>query len=139
MNHTPGPWIAFDDMVRNKDHENIACVLSDDYKSDARLIAAAPEMHAALLEIAGTTANGNSDPDRMADALGEIQGIVRRVLDASKEVPSAPNLAEHVRILREALADNLQAWEGEEESVRDEHAELIEETRAALEATKEGT
>ena len=136
MNHTPGPWIAFDDMVRNKDHENIACVLSDNYESDARLIAAAPEMHAALLEIAATTTNGNSDPDRMADALGEIQGVVRRVL-STKKAPSDPNLAEQVRTLRGALADNLQAWEGEEESVRDEHAYLIEETRAALEATKE--
>ena len=87
MKHTPGPWIAFDDMVRNKDHENIACVLSDDYNPDARLIAAAPEMHAALMEIAATTTNGNSDPDRMADALGEIQGIVRRVLEATKERP----------------------------------------------------
>lgn len=47
-------------------------------------------------------------------------------------------LRERVRILRGALADNLQAWEGEEESVREEHADLIEETRAALEATKEG-
>ena len=46
-------------------------------------------------------------------------------------------LDNQVRILREALADNLQAWEGEEESVREEHADLIEETRAALEATKE--
>ena len=87
MNHTPGPWIAFDDMIKNEDHENIACVLSDDYKPDARLIASAPEMHAALLEIAATTTNGNSDPDRMADALGEIQGIVRRVLEATKERP----------------------------------------------------
>ena len=80
-----------------------------------RLIASAPEMHAALLEIAATTTNGNSDPDRIADALGEIQRIVRRALEAIKEV----------------------SWEGEEESVRDEHAELIEDTRAALEATKE--
>ena len=115
MNHTPGPWIAFDDMIKNEYHENIACVLSDDYKPDARLIASAPEMHAALLEIAATTTNGNSDPDRMADALGEIQRIVRRALEAIKEV----------------------SWEGEEESVRDEHAELIEETRTVLEATKE--
>ena len=115
MNHTPGPWIAFDDMIKNEDHENIACVLSDDYKSDARLIASAPDMHAALLEIAATAANENSDPDRMADALGEIQGIVRRVLDASKGV----------------------TWEGEEESVKEEHADLIEETHAALESTKE--
>ena len=49
----------------------------------------------------------------------------------------AKKACEHIRILREALEDNLQAWEGEEESVREEHADLIEETRAALEATKE--
>lgn len=35
--------------------------------------------------------------------------------------------------LREVAENNLQAWEGEEESVREEHAELIEETRQALE------
>lgn len=39
----------------------------------------------ALREIAGTSANENSDPDRMADALGEIQGIVRKALEATKE------------------------------------------------------
>ena len=49
----------------------------------------------------------------------------------------AKKACERIRILREALEDNLQAWEGEEESVREEHADLIEETRAALEATKE--
>ena len=49
----------------------------------------------------------------------------------------ANKACEHIRILREALEANLQAWEGEEESVREEHADLIEETRAALEATKE--
>ena len=91
----------------------------------------------ALLAVAGVSSNENSEPDRMADALGEIQGIVRRALDSSKGVHSAPNLAEHVRILREALFDNLQAWEGEEESVKEEHADLIEETHAALESTKE--
>ena len=52
-----------------------------------RLIAAAPEMHAALMEIAAITTNENSDPDRMADALGEIQGIVWRALEATKERP----------------------------------------------------
>lgn len=46
--HTPGPWIALDDMIKNQSHENIACVLSDDYKSDARLIAAAPDLLCAL-------------------------------------------------------------------------------------------
>ena len=40
-------------------------------------------------------------------------------------------------VLKSLLADNLSAWDGEEDSVKEEHAALIEETRAALEATKE--
>ena len=40
-------------------------------------------------------------------------------------------------VLKSLLADNLTAWDGEEDSVKEEHAALIEETRAALEATKE--
>ena len=51
----------------------------------------------------------------------------------------APKLREQVHILREALIDSLQAWEGEEDSVKEEHAELIEETRAAIKATEETT
>ena len=39
----------------------------------------------ALLEITAIPANENSDPDRMADALWEIQGIVHRALEATKE------------------------------------------------------
>lgn len=41
----------------------------------------------ALLDIAGTSANENSDPECMADALGEIQGIVRRALDSIEVKP----------------------------------------------------
>ena len=66
--------------------------------------------------------------------------VCKRVSEQDGElIASAPVLAERVRILREALVDNLQAWEGEEESVREEHADLIEETRAALETTEEET
>ena len=72
---------------------------------------------------------------REGDGLGPlIEERVSGWLELSSEIG---NLREQVRILREALEDNLQAWEGEEESVREEHADLIEETRAALEATKE--
>ena len=53
-------------------------------------------------------------------------------------IEAAQLLKEQVKLLQEALVDNLQAREGEEESVREEHAELIVETRAILEATKEG-
>ena len=71
---------------------------------------------------------------------GNTETCIATVYGGEQEqnlIESAPLLAERVRILREALEDNLQAWEGEEESVREEHADLIEETRAALEATKE--
>lgn len=70
---------------------------------------------------------------------GNTETCIATVYGGEQEqnlIESAPLLAERVRILREALEDNLQAWEGEEESVREEHADLIEETRAALEATK---
>ena len=64
----------------------------------------------------------------LRELLNEIDALQRE---------SAQLLKEQVKLLREALIDNLQAWEGEEDSVMEEHAELIEETRAALEATKE--
>lgn len=38
--------------------------------------------------------------------------------------------------LHDLLCENLQAWDGEEESVREEHSDLIEETRTALERIK---
>ena len=103
-----------------------------------------------------------SDPEERADLLlvfdayhwqGEWPAVARcefvdfnsrarrkwRLTPVGKAVASQHRNAERVRILREALADNLQAWEGEEESVREEHADLIEETRAAIEATEEET
>lgn len=118
-------------------------------------------MKSALMEIATiTTAEGTEAEDMAA----QIQGIIRKAISMQSNLSEAPqrgqgaqdlardiaqslgigntsnkeqSLAKQVRILREALSDNLQAWEGEEESVREEHAELIDETRAALEATKE--
>lgn len=98
------------------------------------------------------------------DMTAQIQGTIRKAISMQSNLSETPqkgqgaqdlardilrslgitsasdkdqNLAKQVQILREALSDNLQAWEGEEESVREEHAELIDETRAALEATKE--
>lgn len=35
-------------------------------------------------------------------------------------------------VLKSLLADNLTAWDGEEDSVKEEHAALIEETREAV-------
>lgn len=39
-------------------------------------------------------------------------------------------------IAKELLQDNLTAWEGEEESVKTEHADLIQTTRDFLEGAK---
>lgn len=71
---------------------------------------------------------------------GDLETCIATVYGGEREqrlIESAPLYAEQVRILREVLIDNLQAWEGEEDSVKEEHAELIEETRAAIEATEE--
>ena len=109
MNHTPGPWKIYEGMdaesilksgwvlvVSRSDAGRIVANVNLNggpgskpmpCMDNARLIASAPEMYAALMEIAATTANGNSDPDRMADALGEILGIVRCALKATKERP----------------------------------------------------
>lgn len=117
-------------------------------------------MRSALMEIAAiTTAEGTEAEDMAA----QIQGTIRKAISMQSNLSETPqrgegaqdlardilrslgitnasdkdqNLAKQVQILREALSDNLQAWEGEEESVRNEHVELMDETRAALEATK---
>ena len=113
------------------------------------------------MEIAAITTAEGTEAEDMAT---QIQGTIRKAINMQSNLSEAPqrgqgaqdlardivrslgvtnasdkdqNLAKQVQILREALSDNLQAWEGEEESVREEHAELIDETRAALEATKE--
>jgi hypothetical protein len=49
--HTPAPWMAVNDRVNNASHFGVAQVLSmpmDKAMADARLIAAAPDMLAAL-------------------------------------------------------------------------------------------
>jgi len=50
----------------------------------------------------------------------------------TEQMDEAERLKEVNAALLEALESNLQAWEGEEDSVKEEHADLIEETRSAL-------
>lgn len=45
--HTPGPWIVSGDLIKSGDG-NVACVLSDNPNPDALLIAAAPDLLAAI-------------------------------------------------------------------------------------------
>ena len=73
MSHAPGPWTVLDDLVKDSDSKNVACVLSDDHAPDARLIAAAPDLLAALERIQASP----NDPaaHRMAlDALKKAKG-----------------------------------------------------------------
>lgn len=107
MNHTPGPW-KYDyregmihGFLVEEDGSTIFCVRvlensvsHSRLEANLQLIASAPRLaehvcilRESLLSIAGISSNENSDPDRMADALGEIQGIVRRALEATKERP----------------------------------------------------
>lgn len=96
--HTPGTWWAderlhvFNDPIGSVRVAKVDGASLEEARENARLIASAPRLQTrveilreALLEIAGTSANENSEPDRMADALGEIQGIVHRALEATKE------------------------------------------------------
>ena len=78
--HTPGPWslgIETDDdraQVINNDGWHVAYVACDPLEANARLIAAAPDLLAALETIAA----GNTDPDGMvriaAEALSKAEG-----------------------------------------------------------------
>lgn len=103
--HTHGNW--WFDMNLNILNDPIGSVKiarvsgrnREEAKANAALIASAPDLlkerdqlreqvrilREALAGISGVSANENSDPDSMADALGEIQGIVRRALEATKE------------------------------------------------------
>lgn len=78
--HTPGPWrarISGDPDVLTSSGDLICAVYTDDLaEADARLIAAAPEMLAALREAASTLpVAGRMRPDDLA-------AIQRIVLDA---------------------------------------------------------
>lgn len=79
---TPYVVIDPDEWMSKGDKQDLA----DEIIGSERLKEQVKLLRSALLEIAGTSANENSEPDRMADALGEIQGIVHRALEATKEI-----------------------------------------------------
>ena len=52
MRHTPGPWTMFDRLVQGRGGAPVAAVHGPHAYANASLIAAAPELLAALKEIA---------------------------------------------------------------------------------------
>lgn len=92
-------------------------------------------------------ANGDTIPlaqdDERSMLLAKISDLEAFVLYEKARVTTAESVASRlsaelveVKASRDQfldlLGDNLTAWDREEESVRDEHAELIFETRAAI-------
>ncbi len=81
------------------------------------------------------------DPDArtVTDSAGtDIVCIVppRQPLAVGQLLASTPMLAAIAKDLRAQLSDSLSAWEGEEDSVQEEHAELITSLQAASEPMK---
>lgn len=102
--HTPGPWhFSFESadpnwsIVMDRSGGIVANVNSETgpdaasapatrkmpATATARLIAAAPDMLAALRRIDSICAPGESDPDRMAEMLAEIAAIAERAAKAT--------------------------------------------------------
>lgn len=82
------------------------------------------------------------DPDArtVTDSAGtDIVCIVppRQPLAVGQLLASTPMLAAIANDLRAQLSDSLSAWEGEEDSVQEEHAELITSLQAASERADE--
>lgn len=55
-----------------------------------------------------------------------------RVVELEEAESQVSSLRMRLALLEELLAENLQAWEGEEGSVKEEHSDLIERTRCLL-------
>lgn len=80
--HTPGPWGAIGADVKTAGpNSRVICwtgvaldIPLDEVRANARLIAAAPDMLAALRDIAAATTGDDSEA-----ALAEIQGICARI------------------------------------------------------------
>lgn len=80
--HTPGPWATYinggkDGWIANAEGDLIACAVRDDtMAANARLIAAAPDLLAALQGLVGNKPRGpykdiNAALDAIAKAKGE--------------------------------------------------------------------
>ena len=102
---TPGEWrlsgckLKANSLIEHGDEETRSPIIVEVYSAEGRhpreananFITLAHNLMPELLEavnalhlIAGVSANGNSEPDEMDDALAEIQGIVHAALTKLK-------------------------------------------------------
>ncbi len=86
--HTPGPWVAtgFEGIVVNDSKDRTLALAPgsstnlEEMKANARLIAAAPDMLAALQDIMAESSRDDDDHDVIAT----IQGVCRAVIAKAK-------------------------------------------------------
>ena len=85
VNHTPGPWTVFKSPVRKallihaKDDLLVADLGDDEtgtQEANARLIAAAPDLLAALSELVAEWDNDHADEDHQSGITPETGGII---------------------------------------------------------------
>lgn len=76
------------------------------------------------------TCGSEWEPDELANARAEE--IVAFVVDAANLNDQVAALQNERDALKSLLADHLAAWDGEEDSVKEEHAALIDETRQSV-------
>lgn len=80
--------------------------------------------------------------EEIAEVDGEIEAFshmirkAKEIVGAIPAAPVAPAVSASERAMFELLCENATAWEGEEESVREEHEDLIAKTEAFIEANR---
>ena len=78
VQHTPGPWVRdFEDDVLSADGDLVAAVYAgdlDEQEDNARLIAAAPDMLAAL-ELIAASGQRNAAYDACVAAIAKAKGL----------------------------------------------------------------
>lgn len=68
---------------------------------------------------------------RFANRIGTQAEAVRQLCKIGLQSPSATE-----RVMFDMLCENFEAWYGEEDSVKEEHADLIEKTEALIDSVK---
>lgn len=80
--------------------------------------------------------------DEIAEVDGEIEAFSRMIRKAKEVVagiptaPVEPSITGVERVIFDLLCENFVAWDGEEDSVKEEHADLIEKTEAFIDANR---
>lgn len=76
--HTPGPWIADDVFVgaKNAEHYHVTC-RGDHAEADAALIAAAPDLMAALQDLADAVERFTASPQDWPELAAARAAIIK--------------------------------------------------------------